>query len=78
MTGVSAAFLADFKACGSPTLRLLMGAPNKPLIVSDDEGFIGLLMPRRLIAGAAPESWTDFLAEKPEPKSRRKPKAVPA
>lgn len=56
---VSPAMFADFKACGSQSLRILTGRENKPLVVTDDEGFIGLLMPRR--ADKPAESWDDLL-----------------
>lgn len=62
--GVNPAFMADFKACGSTTMRLVVGGAKSPVVVTDDDGFLGLLM--------APK------AEKPEPKKRapRKPKSV--
>jgi len=62
-------FLADWKAVGSTSLRVMMGAANKAVLVTDDEGFIGLQMVRRMDAPV--EDWTDFLAEKPEPKKRK-------
>ena len=71
MVGVNPAFMADFKAVGGDTLRVLLGSPTKPLVVTDDDGFIGLLMPRRLFSepNEAHENWTDFFAEtKPKAK----------
>lgn len=53
------AFLADFKNCGR-TLRVVMGRPTKPVILLDDEGFVGALMPRR--PDLREESWDDLLA----------------
>lgn len=67
--GVDPAQMADFKACGAKTLRVVIGAPGKPLLVTDDDGFIGLLQPRSLHGDNADslEDWTHFFAEKPEP-----------
>lgn len=59
---VNPTLFADFKACGSSTLRILMGRANKPLVVTDDEGFIGVLMPRR--RDSPEESWDDLLGVK--------------
>ena len=71
-------FLADFKATGNQTLRFLIGAARSPVMVTDDDGFIGAIMPRR--EDQEREDWSDFLAPKakPEPKKRaaRKPKSV--
>lgn len=62
-------YLAEFKAVGPrSTLRILLGLANKPLVVTDDNGFIGALMPRR--AESEPESWDDVLAPKPEPEAK--------
>lgn len=74
--GINPTFLADFKACGSSTLRVTFGAPGRPILLADDEGFIGLLMPRRLVGGEA-EDWTDFLAERPAKKATAKKAAAP-
>jgi len=75
--GINPSFMADFKAAGGDTLRVVLGGPAKPLVVTDDEGFIGLLMPRRLVAepGEAHENSSDFFAEKPQPKKRSGRKA---
>jgi hypothetical protein len=58
--GINPAYMADFKASGAKTLRVLVGAAQKPLVVTDGEGFIGALMPRG--TAVADEDWTDFLA----------------
>lgn len=76
--GVNPSFMADFKAAGGDTLRVLLGSPTKPLTVTNDEGFIGLLMPRSLIASSGDvreENWADFFAEKSQPKKRTSRKA---
>jgi len=80
--GLNPAFFADFKATGAHVLRFVIGKGDgkSPVMVTDDEGFIGMLMPRRHIGSDAPsaEDWADFLAPpKAEPKKRatRKPKA---
>lgn len=68
--GVNPNFMADFKATGSRGLRIVTGAPRGgmpgPIVVTDDDGFIGALMPTSAI-GEKAEDWTDFLAPKPEP-----------
>lgn len=68
--GINPDFMADFKAVGR-TLRVVTGPTRAngdkgPLILTDNNGFIGVLTPRRIVE--ASEDWTDFLAEKPEPK----------
>lgn len=77
--GVSAAFLGDYKGIGgrSTTLRILFGNATLPMLIADDEGFIGALMPRRTDRDA--ESWDDVLAPKVdvEPKAETEP-AKPA
>jgi DNA polymerase III sliding clamp (beta) subunit (PCNA family) len=73
--GINPIFMADFKACGNAVLRIAFGAPGRPIVLTDDEGFIGLLMPRKLVSGEA-EDWSDFLAEKPVEKAPAK-KAAP-
>lgn len=69
--GLNPTFLADFKACTSSTLRLAMGAPNKAIVVTDDDGFIGLLMSRKIAVDSGdfggPEQWGDFLDRKVTP-----------
>ncbi|MGH3997641.1 MAG: hypothetical protein ACRDTJ_09290, partial [Pseudonocardiaceae bacterium] len=55
-------FLADWKAIGTKNLRFLMGKANGAILVTDDEGFIGLQMPRR--SELRYEDWSDFLAPK--------------
>lgn len=55
-------FLADWKAIGTKNLRFLMGKANGAILVTDDEGFIGLQMARR--SELRYEDWTDFLAAK--------------
>lgn len=77
--GINPDLMADFKACGAKTLRVVLGAPAKPLVVTDDEGFLGLLMPRRLLADAPEfEDWSDYIAPRPEPEksSTRKDSAA--
>lgn len=76
--GINPGFMADFKASGATTLRVLFGGGvASPLVVTDDDGFIGVLMPRRLLEGSdGPEDWTDFLAEKPAPKKATAKKDV--
>lgn len=83
--GLNPKFLADFKTSG-PVMRYRLGPVGKPVLVSDDEGFIGILMPRKLL-NVGPdahraEDWSDTLAApeetaEPEAKKRstRKPKA---
>ena len=67
--GLNPNFMADFRSCGAQTLRVVLGATGQPAVVTDDEGFIGLLMPRRLLSDAPElEDWSAFLAEKPKPK----------
>jgi hypothetical protein len=80
--GVNPAFLADFKAAaGSPTLRIVTGGKpdiagkGNPLVVTDDDGFIGLLMPRAMTGGST-EDWTSFFADRPPAKKRATKKAV--
>lgn len=76
--GVTPALLADFKAVGGDTLRVVLGGPGKSMFVTDDKGFIGLLMPRRLLGATstgAPEDWSDFFAEKPKAKKSSSRKA---
>lgn len=72
--GFNPAFMADFKGTGASTLRLLMGTPKTPMIFTDDDGFIGCLMPRAIPAEFR-EDWTDFLAEKPALKKAASKKA---
>jgi hypothetical protein len=55
-------FLADWKAVGSKNLRLLIGKANGAVLVTDDEGFIGLQMSRRPELPA--EDWSDFFSPK--------------
>lgn len=47
--------------------------PTKPLVVVDGDGFIGILMPRRLLDAATPtspiEDWTDLLPALAAPKA---------
>lgn len=74
--GINPFFMADFKACGNTTLRVAFGAPGRPIVLTDDDGFIGLLMPRKLVSGEA-EDWTDFLAEKPAKKAPAKRAPAP-
>lgn len=50
---------------GLRTLRMAYG--GRGAVVTDDDGFLGAVMPRRA-EGIEREDWTDFLAEKPEPK----------
>lgn len=56
---ISPSKFADFKACGATSLRIHLGRPHKPLVVTDDNGFIGALMPQR--GGVPEESWDDLL-----------------
>lgn len=67
-TALNPAFLADFKGCGR-TLRFVMGRASKPIIVLDDEGFIGAIMPRRTDLEA--ESWDDVLVTPTAAKSKK-------
>ena len=73
--GLNPNFMADFRSCGAQTLRVILGAPGKVAVVTDDDGFIGLIMPRRLLAGVGEptevEDWSAFLADKPEPKTKK-------
>lgn len=67
-------FMADFKACGSRGLRILAGVAREngkpgPLVVTDDEGFIGALMPTNVLSDRR-EDWTDFIAAKPKPQEK--------
>lgn len=59
------AFLADFKHTGAYALRIIAGAPGKPTIVTDDDGFLGAIMPRK--TDRPEEDWSDVLppAESP-------------
>ena len=61
-------FLADWKAVGSKNLRLLIGKANGAVLVTDDEGFIGLQMSRR--AELPVEDWSDFFGEKKTAKKK--------
>lgn len=79
---VNPAFLADFKSSAGRVIRILLPARMQdPLLLTDDEGFLGLLMPRRSETDA--ESWDDIFGEvpakvepEPEPtKPARKPRA---
>lgn len=57
-------FLSDFKAAAAghgTALRVRMGAPTKPMVVTNDEGFLGLLMPKR--PGVEVEDWSDVFAK---------------
>ncbi|KAB2809233.1 hypothetical protein F9L07_19525 [Pimelobacter simplex] len=79
---VNPAFLADFKACGSRGLRVLTGASRadgKPgaIVVTDDNGFIGMLMPTSVMGAADREDWADFLSPKPEPIKKPAAKKAP-
>lgn len=75
--GFNPSFMADFKAVGAMTLRMLIGGPKTPIIFTDDDGFLGCLMPRA-IATEFREDWTDFLAGKPAPKKAASKKASAA
>lgn len=70
--GLNTTFLADYKHLGrrDAAVEFTMGSSEgKPIIIRDHDGFIGLLMPRRLMSTdpADRESWDDYLAEKVEP-----------
>ena len=43
------------------------------ILVTNDDGFIGALMPRRIVTDQ--ENWDDVLSPKPAPKPARKPRA---
>lgn len=74
VVGVHPAYLRDFATVGGPVLRIELGAFSKALVATNDDGFIALLMPRRLIDGK-PEEWGNFFDEKPEPKPAAKKRA---
>lgn len=83
--GINPSFMADFKATGATTLRVMGGSgevgSGAGIVITDDDGFIGLLMPRRLVNAGGFEDWTDFLAVKPKPvakPARKKPAAKKA
>jgi hypothetical protein len=65
---VAPRLLADFGKLASPGLLIKSSGPNKPIIFSDREGFIGALMPKRLpgdeVAAGIPDvdGWRALLA----------------
>lgn len=65
--GLNPILMADFKACGSSTLRVILASPGRTAVVADDEGFIGIIQARSL-ATEAHEDWTDFLTAPPKAK----------
>lgn len=61
-TAFNPKFLADFKVPGVPALRFLNGAgPTKAVLVTDDENFLAVIMPRRITSDSPAESWDDIL-----------------
>jgi hypothetical protein len=81
--GLNPKFLSQFKSSAT-VMRYRLGSVGKPIIVTDDAGFIGILMPRKLIGSNADrgrEDWSDTLGdapEKPEPKKATRKKASAA
>lgn len=55
--GFNPKFLADYASLG--TIRVRVGPVGQPCVITNDEGFLGLLMPRRMATDAA-EDWTSF------------------
>lgn len=95
--GLNPKFLADFahlSRFGSALEFTMPAAEKDPVVIRDNDGFIGLLMPRRLMSSGddVRESWADFTdpkeaaaaelpppAKKPAPRKRAaKKQAVPA
>lgn len=70
-------FLSGFSAADPHGQGLIMhgGDPSAPMLVTDGEDFVGILMPRRLVAsedGATSldlSSWTDILGDPVAPKA---------
>ena len=68
---INPGFLSDMKACGSVVMRVIgpkEGDLQSPVVFTDDDGFLALLMPRR--TERSEESWDDVLAPKAEPKAK--------
>jgi DNA polymerase III sliding clamp (beta) subunit (PCNA family) len=85
--GVNPKFLADFSKVTGPTVAVRPTAPEEegkaaPIVISDGEDFLGLLMPRKLIGSTAEprndlSDWNALLEPpKPAAKKRTSKKAV--
>lgn len=70
MGGFNPKFLSDFKVSTAASLRIQMGRPREPMLVTDDDGLIGVLMPRKLVGDR--ESWDGMFTESPATKGDKK------
>lgn len=74
--GLNASLFADFRHAvreGEP-LIVRPSAANKPVIITAGDHFLGAIMPTRISDGGAAsafDQWSDILANKPAPKSKK-------